>query len=384
MKVLFISAWYPNRDDNMSGLFVRKHAEAVQLYADVKVLYVHPDKNIGNFEIVDQMHNDLNEVIVYYPISPGSIFHKSTKSINYIRAYKKGLKYLKEKGFSHDITHANILTRTGVMAYFLKLFRKTPYIITEHWSRYLPIRNEYHGRIRKYLTKKVVKNAFAVLPVSESLMNAMLSHNLYNPNYKVVYNVVEDIFFNIYPNNSSPQKKRILHISCFDENAKNLTGILRSIVELSKIRTDFELLLIGSGINFKETVEYCRSLHIPEHLISFEGEKSPFEVAGYLKNSNFLILFSNYETAGVVIAESLACGIPVVSTKVGIAPECIHSENGILIEPGDEKELCSKINYMLDHSQEYNSTKIKEESKQKFSYNEIGKQIYHIYSLTIK
>jgi len=28
-KVLFLSAWYPNRYDAMAGLFVRKHAEAV-------------------------------------------------------------------------------------------------------------------------------------------------------------------------------------------------------------------------------------------------------------------------------------------------------------------------------------------------------------------
>ena len=42
-KVLFLSAWYPNRYDAMAGLFVRKHAEAVGQYADVCVLYLHLD-----------------------------------------------------------------------------------------------------------------------------------------------------------------------------------------------------------------------------------------------------------------------------------------------------------------------------------------------------
>jgi hypothetical protein len=51
MNVLFLSAWYPNRHDSMAGLFVQKHAEAVSMYADVKVLYVHADKDVKHFEI---------------------------------------------------------------------------------------------------------------------------------------------------------------------------------------------------------------------------------------------------------------------------------------------------------------------------------------------
>ena len=52
-KVLFLSAWYPNRYDTMAGLFVRKHAEAVGQYADVCVLYLHLDDKIDNFQIVE-------------------------------------------------------------------------------------------------------------------------------------------------------------------------------------------------------------------------------------------------------------------------------------------------------------------------------------------
>lgn len=37
--------------------FLCKHAEAVSLYADVKVLYVHADKEIKDFQIIKQAHN---------------------------------------------------------------------------------------------------------------------------------------------------------------------------------------------------------------------------------------------------------------------------------------------------------------------------------------
>ena len=62
-KVLFLSAWYPNRYDAMAGLFVRKHAEAVSQYADVCVLYLHLDDKIDDFQIVEQSYNDVRETL---------------------------------------------------------------------------------------------------------------------------------------------------------------------------------------------------------------------------------------------------------------------------------------------------------------------------------
>ena len=51
MKVLFISAWYPNRYDEMAGLFVRKHAQAVSQFCEVEVLYSEHTV-LGNLEVV--------------------------------------------------------------------------------------------------------------------------------------------------------------------------------------------------------------------------------------------------------------------------------------------------------------------------------------------
>ena len=195
IKVLFISAWYPHRYDSMSGLFVRKHAEAVSLYCDVTVLYVHPDEQIDTFEIVERKHNNLREVIVYYPVNTKNVFSKMFKTIHYTRVYRKGYKRIVQSGFSPDIVHSNILTRTGAMAYLHKIWKGIPYVVMEHWSRYLPNRQEYNGFIRKKITENVVKHAAAVMPVSEMLKKAMLDHRLHNPNYVIINNVVDDFFF---------------------------------------------------------------------------------------------------------------------------------------------------------------------------------------------
>lgn len=385
MNVLFISVWYPHRYDSMSGLFVQKHAEAANLYANVQVLYVHADENIREFEITEQIHNNLNEVIVYFPDRSTNIFRKIIKTYNYVKAYWKGYKYITKKGFSPDLLHVNTLTRTGFMAYIYKKWKGTPYVITEHWSRYFSERpdSNYKGFLRKRLTKKIVKNASAVMPVSLLLQNAMLQHRLNNPNYIIVDNVVDDFFFEkvlVAPRN----KKRILHISCFLEKAKNVSGILNATKELLKQRDDFELVIIGTGIDFDETVCHAQQLDFPENSIHFIGERTPLEVSEWLQNSDFFILFSNYETAGVVILESMATGKPVVCTDVGIAPQYIKEDVGIVIPVGDETELCNQMNYMLDHFQEYDAEKIRKYAFENFSYKNVGKKLSSIYSDVLK
>ena len=383
MNVLFLSAWYPHRYDAMSGLFVQKHAEAVNLYVNTKVLYVYPDDTIKTFEIVDRQHNNLNEIIVYFPIKPHRFYHKISKVFNYLRAYKKGFDYLHKKNFQPDIVQSNILTRTGVIAYFYKKWKKVPYVVMEHWSRYLTIRNAYQGFFRKKITEKIVKMASAVICVSESLKKAMLNHKLYCQNYYIVYNVVDDFFFE-EKNEEKKVKKRILHVSCFDEAAKNISGLLNVIKKTSMMRDDFEIVLVGTGFDFEKLQQHAQTLEIRENVVYFVGEKTSKEVARYFGNCDFFVMFSNFENAPVVISESLSVGKPVISTNVGGISEMIDCSNGILVERKDEEDLFEKINLMLDNFRSYNSEQIQEKAKEKYSYENVGKKFYNIYSTILK
>jgi glycosyltransferase involved in cell wall biosynthesis len=381
IKVLFLSAWYPNRYDAMAGLFVRKHAEAVSLYCDVKVLYVHGDKNISTFEIIRQKNNNVYETIVYYPEKNGKFLRKVLKAFSYFRAVYIGYHDIKEKTGFPDIIHVNVLTRTGILAYWLKKRYKIPYVITEHWTRYLQTNDSYKGLIRKILTQKILKHSSAVMPVSELLKASMLKNNLLHPNYYVINNVVDSNFFNEIEY-VGHNKKRILHVSCFLEKAKNVKGLLRAIKSISLIRDDFEVIILGSGIDYETVIEYYKTLDFPDGIINFLGEKTSQEVAEWYAKSDFSVLFSNYETAGIVISESLASGKPVISTKVGIAPDYISKEAGILVEIHDEKAMTDAMNYMLDHFFEYDRKKIKQVGSA-FSYNQVGSEIYKIYQNTL-
>lgn len=378
INVLFLSLWYPNRYDPMLGLFVRKHAEAVSLFANVKVLYVEADESIYNYEVVINHYNNIEEITIYYPFKKDIMFGKILKQLRYLKAYYKGFMIIRKLGFTPDIVHANVLTRTAFIAYVYKILSKTPYVITEHWSRLLEVRNDFHGFFRKILSKIVVKNADFILPVSRKLLEGIEFNNLLLTKCKIIENVVDECFFNTYPTNHR-SIKRILNVTCFLDEAKNLTGLLNTIKRLSFQRSDFELIMIGEGVDFDTVYEYSKLLKIPEEIITFAGVKTSQEIAALMQNSDFVVQFSNYESAGVVVQEALASGLPVLSTKVGIAPDYINETNGLLINVNDEVGLLKSLNFMLDNANDYDHKKIKESSSILFNYKSIGQKFLQVY-----
>jgi len=378
MKTLFLTAWYPHRYDAMAGLFVRKHAEAISCYAEVCVLYLHTDENIKKFEIIEQNFKNVREVYVYFPFIHNKFLAKISKAINYVRAFFKGYKIVKKSFGKPNITQVNVLTRNGVLAYYLKLIQKIPYTIIEHWSRYFPQNKTYNGWLRKCVTEFVVKRAEVLMPVSTCLKNAMANYNLSHNQTIIINNVVDDFFFEKVKEKEQRIKKRILHISCFDEKAKNICGLLNAAKLLYDKRSDFELVVVGTGRDFEMCYKHYENLNFPQNVIKFIGEITPKEVSNWLQNSDFSVMFSNYETSCVVVMESLASGVPVIGTPTGIVPDSINETNGLTVDFNDTNDLAEKMNFMLDNFEKYDAEIIRKEAK-KFSYQSVGKKMFEIY-----
>ena len=97
---------------------------------------------------------------------------------------------------------------------------------------------------------------------------------------------------------------------------------------LSEKRQDWQLVLVGTGVDYEEVRAYAESLELQEGLLHWRGELTPREVAEEMQRADALVLSSRYETYGVVLAEAAAAGLPILSTPVGIA-----EDTGALIMP---------------------------------------------------
>lgn len=388
MKVLFLAAWYPNRFDAMEGLFIRKHATAVGQYTDVHVLFLKEHHDIGKAEYASQRFENITEHYVYYPEQKSKI----GKLKAFIRYYRLGFKHVCQEWGKPDLIHVNVLTRHGAVALFLKKFCHIPYVVTEHWTRYHrePFRNKAHKR----LTQAVARNAERIMPVCLSLQKAMEKFGL-SGHYTVVYNVVDDFFFQpglppsrpVPPVPESPESagspvsriKTMIHICCFFEETKNNFGLLDSLQDLNKKRQDFRIVFVGCGKDWERTKEHAyKQLKLSEKQVLFIGEKDPGEVKKAIDASDFMVLFSNFENAPVVLSENFACGKPAVSSNVGGISEYLGPKNGLLVPARDGKQLCAALDWMLDHYQEYDADAIRQDARV-FSFEEVGKKLFGIY-----
>jgi glycosyltransferase involved in cell wall biosynthesis len=381
--------WYPHRYDPMPGLFIERHARSVAEYMRVGVLYIHQDDQIpsGKKDIVITRDEELLQVRIYFGemTSHFSLLRQAVNMYWYLRCHLKGLKIIKKELGRPDLIHVNVLTRLGVLAMLYKWFTGTPYVITEHWTRYLTHMDNFKGRLRKYLTRKVVRNASAVLPVTDNLRMAMESHRLINDNYRIIPNVVDMQMFRMEKDEIKDRSvKHFIHVSCFEDKQKNISGILRVLNRLSEKRTDWDCTLIGDGIHFEKLKDYARELGIEGKFAHFTGLRENEELSRLMREADFQVLFSRFENLPVVILESYACGVPVLSTDVGGIKEHMNPDLGVLIQSENEEELEEKINYLLDHSQEYLKEKLRAYAETHFSKEVIGKHLAEVYTSIIQ
>lgn len=366
--IVFLARWYPHRYDPMFGLFVQRHAEAAALYNDISVVYVHPDIQNG---IVDETINNVRTIRVYFKQSKSKIINL----LRFFKANNKALKRLRKP----DIIHVHILTRLGIIARWQKLVHGTPYIITEHWSRYLP-GNDFSGFFRKWATKIVVKHASVVTTVTENLAKAMQNHGLKNPNYMVLPNVVDTNLFQIKPHENATPK--IIHISCFEDKSKNISGLLESLKILRDKGIAYQAVLVGDGMDYEAMKQKATFLHLNDN-VTFTGMLQGQELVDVLASGDFLVLSSNYENMPVVILEAFACGLPVVSTNVGGISEIVNESNGLLVPPHDAEKLANAMQKMLESYQNYDANTLRDSIIKKFSNEAVGKLLNSLYSTTL-
>lgn len=378
MHVLFLTPWYPNRFDAMSGLFVQKHAQAVARLAEVSVLYIHADASLKKMSLEIQSDGNLNEIRVYYPRSRSKI----GRGLSYIRAYIKGIRAVFRRYGRPKVVHVSVLTRHAVAAYILKCFYGIPYVITEHWTRYM--RGMFTGFWHRRITAFVVKRAEAVMPVSEALGKDMRTCGLNHPNYQVVRNVVDDFFFVSRENTATPQAvKRMVHVCCFAEDAKNNFGLLRALQKLMERRTDFVCYMVGSGPDWVATRDYARYLGLKDHVV-FTGEVTPLQVHAHYAAADFSIFFSRYETASVVVAESLSAGCPVLCSDLDAIAEVMNEESGRRVGVEDEAALVMAADWMLSHAHTFSAAAMQQKARSLFSAEVVGGQFFAIYQAALR
>jgi len=178
------------------------------------------------------------------------------------------------------------------------------------------------------------------------------------------------------------------------EQIKGIDVLLRALGLLFQrhpdLRSDVCLLVVGGALDpgddapeTEKILELRRLVH--EHRmeanVAFVGSRDQEQLALYYAAADVCAVPSLTESFGLVALEAMACGTPVVGTRVGGLQTLIEDgESGLLVPAGDDTALAEAIHAVLtDHRLRTHLSHGARERAERFTWSRVGQRMTELY-----
>ena len=390
INVFVIPSWYPSKEKSSAGIFIKEQINAISFFKksinqcistwghDQGHLSFRNPKTL--FKAIKWRINNTSRKIINHNSNLIELYSPSLSWTNQLPfgGYKSLLnvnrRNLKQALSLHteiNIIHAHSVYPGGVIASILSKEFNIPYVITEHMGPRIPSLLKNGKPIDVIL--KAYSEASKIITVSDFLKIKLEQFNI--KNIKIIPNLVNE---DIYTIKNRTTNKFIFFTLANMTDIKGIDILLYAIKEMNSENDSVEFLIGGSGPLLDKYKSLADSLKISKK-IKWLGQIEPEQSVKFFQACNVFVLPSRYETFGVVYAEAIACGKPVIATRCGGPESIVNDINGVLIKPESVKELSEAMIKMRFASQNYSSTEIRKDFISKFSRVKVVNQIVELY-----
>lgn len=373
MKILIVTRGYPQDHNKMLGLFERDQAKALQnaghdvAYAVVDIRSIRRKRKFGYNKYTK---DGLKVYEMNYPIGPVPRF-----LIEYFRglALQNLYKHIKEDFGVPDIVHAHFLNY-GVISVPLCKKQNIPLVITEH-SSYLN---------KPSINRKIYKRALKAYSAAKTIISVSSS---FAQNLKkltgfdsiVIPNIVSFGGLDTSDKIKFLPKKVFKFVSAgYLLDGKGFDILLIAFSKIVKLQSNVELTILGNGPIKEKLIKQTNKLNIDSY-VHFYGEYLKEDLVSLFQDADAFVLASRGETFGVVYIEALACGLPVIATKCGGPEDIVNDRNGYLVPVNDVQQLVKTMLKMINNIDKFDCDRIKTETKEKYSPENIANKLTKIY-----
>lgn len=292
---------------------------------------------------------------------------------------------------NYELLHAYTLFSDGNIA--MKLSKKygIPYIVA---IRGTDMKDFFH--VKPYLIPhgiKIMKNAERIIFLSRSYKDIMISKYVsekqkgeIEKKAVVIPNGIDDFWMkNIYyARNYTEIQKRLsrkeLKIICVAQiiKKKNIPFLQKAIQKLVDKGWKVQFNVIGKAIDKGEL-----KVIISNKYTKYLGSKKKEELIEYYRNNDIFILVSQIETFGLVYAEAMSQGLPVIYTKGEGFDQ--QFEDGYVGFPASDQNVDDLLYKILKITMDYR--RISEnciKGVQRFDWNQIVGNYKEIYENIIR
>jgi 1,2-diacylglycerol 3-alpha-glucosyltransferase len=262
------------------------------------------------------------------------------------------------KKYKPDIVHIHHPFLLGPSALKAARACNIPCIFTYHtlyeeYAHYVPLIPQLCTKfiIRSIITRFCNKVDGIIAP-SSAIKKYLLSQHI-KPSIQVIPSPLDLSFFTQHTNMKSTTDKKqfkLLVVSRFVPE-KNIPFVFDVFKQLPN---NFTLTLIGYGTDYEamKTLAFT-TLQLSPQRVQFIHKLPHNELINYYRNANLFIFTSKTDTQGIVLAESMSQGLPIIAVDgPGQRDIIINGENGFIIN--DAKHAATTIMNIAQNSSLYN------------------------------
>jgi len=387
LRVLFVTAWYPNSRSPMEGVFVQEHARAVQIYDDVAVLHLagHDRSVKWLFHLEEERNESLTAGLPTLRSVHRKLPVPGLSSMAYGAGAMAAVHFIEQRGFRPDIVHAHVYS-AGWPASLIAGWRRIPMVLTEHNSAF-PRRLLTARQLR--MARQALSSAALVMPVSQALQQGIEDYGI-RTSFQIVPNVVDTSIFHpadageatrvtetpAEPGAALDTQRRLLFVGGLTP-VKGMPDLLAALKILNQSRRDWRLDVVGDGPQRNEYMALAVSLGLSDQ-VSFHGFQPKSVIAAFMRHANFLVLPSLWENSPCVVIEAMASGLPVIASRVGGISEVVTEDVGILTPPNDPALLAAALAKALQQPDRFERRRLASMAK-RYAPAVVGREIDAVY-----
>lgn len=283
-----------------------------------------------------------------------------------------------------DIIHAHTLFSAGYTA--RRLYKKygIPYIVAiRNTDKNVFFKHMIHLRSVGIDIMHDAKNIIFLTDayregIIETYAPKRMRKELYNKSL-VIPNGIDEFFLlnKGQVKKIDPRNPKLIYIGEITAN-KNLELTIAAIDILREKQINAELIVVGPIVD----EGYNKFLYHTSYIHYFEkGSKE--DVMNYLRHSDIFVMPSHTETFGLVYAEAMSQGLPVLYTKgQGFDRQFPNGVVGFAVSDKNARELATRIEEVIHKYEQLSSSCI--ELVDRFNWRHISAQYHDIYAKNIR
>jgi glycosyltransferase involved in cell wall biosynthesis len=373
IRVAVVPEQFPQGPDDVAGIFVRDYIEAIRPHCDVTVVLPGNEEQPGTARRASA--EDGVEYVICTPALRGRGVQRQRLArleglfrIGRVAALLRNV----------DVIHAHGAIFHGVAAARLGNQLRIPVVLTIHTG---PFEKLLQRRTTRLLARRTLERVDCVCPVSDDLRRQIEHAGIRAKRLQVTYNPVDTDLFR--PSSTRRLPHRRIAFAGRLEEYKGGLRVARAFASIAERLPGWGLTIAGDGPERPAIKAFVDASSALNGRVELPGSYSKVQFADLLARSDFFVYPSRHESFGLVIAEAMSAGLPVIAPDCTAPPEYVDHRSGVLVPPDDVTAIADAIEHMAFHLSRFDSNAIRQTIVERFGFDAFGRRILELYGRLI-